>query len=307
MSLLLQAHLSSLLQAHLSYLLLRRHLVEEKPNLLANYNKKRVKAFKDLVNDVAFWVDLKQLLELVLEPAKHAIDVFESDSATLDNAYEIFQSLHVKFKNLENLSVLSKARVTDLLKEAWNFMHTESMGFAFILAPKNLGKSMLDTDFEDTIEQFEKYCSAFYRNDEEKVKLAKEQLHKYFSDYHAMSDEKQQRFKAMKPKSYWATYGEIKYPQIAEIARQVFSLPCSNASSERAWNVFDTIHSKKRNRLKSENVDKLAFIYINMAILDENDTTNYGRGNDLEEFLEELEKETEVEATQQISSDSDSV
>jgi hypothetical protein len=47
------------------------------------------------------------------------------------------------------------------------------------------------------------------------------------------------------------------------------------------WKVFSFIHSKRRNRLKSSKVEKLAYIYINAALLDELD--------DLDNLMEEHE------------------
>ena len=35
--------------------------------------------------------------------------------------------------------------------------------------------------------------------------------------------------------------------------------------TERAWNIFDHIHTKRRNRLLNERVHKLAFVMINRS------------------------------------------
>jgi hypothetical protein len=39
---------------------------------------------------------------------------------------------------------------------------------------------------------------------------------------------------------------------LSQLADLVFSIPTSSASSERAWSIFDYIHTKKRNRLSTE-------------------------------------------------------
>jgi hypothetical protein len=49
----------------------------------------------------------------------------------------------------------------------------------------------------------------------------------------------------------------------------------SSAPSERVWSTYRFIHSRLRNRLSNEKVEKLAFVYVNCSILDKMDQTNY--------------------------------
>ena len=39
--------------------------------------------------------------------------------------------------------------------------------------------------------------------------------------------------------------------------------------------MFSFIHSKRQNRLRSKKVEKLAYIYVNAALLDEKDSRDY--------------------------------
>lgn len=50
---------------------------------------------------------------------------------------------------------------------------------------------------------------------------------------------------------------------------------CSSAMSERVWSIYRFVHSRLRNRLVNEKVEKLVFIYVNCAILDQNDHMDY--------------------------------
>ena len=56
---------------------------------------------------------------------------------------------------------------------------------------------------------------------------------------------------------------------LGDLAAMVFAIPTSSAASERAWSIFDIIHSKRRNRLLEEKVNMLAYVYINHAALDD--------------------------------------
>ncbi|OWZ03754.1 hypothetical protein PHMEG_00024459 [Phytophthora megakarya] len=54
-----------------------------------------------------------------------------------------------------------------------------------------------------------------------------------------------------------------RLPLLYDFATRVLSLPTSSAASERSWSVHSFLHNKRRNRLKPERVEKLAFIYSN--------------------------------------------
>ena len=58
----------------------------------------------------------------------------------------------------------------------------------------------------------------------------------------------------------------------AEIALRVFSMSASTTASERNFSTFGFIHSKQRNCLSNESVEKLVFIKTNYHAL--------SRGND---------------------------
>jgi hypothetical protein len=47
---------------------------------------------------------------------------------------------------------------------------------------------------------------------------------------------------------------------------KVFSMLPSVAGSERAWSSMSFIHSKARNRLKTEKTQKLAYLHINLKL-----------------------------------------
>ena len=55
----------------------------------------------------------------------------------------------------------------------------------------------------------------------------------------------------------------VKFPILFKVASRLFVVPTSSAASERIWSVYDFIHTKRRNRLSTDKVDKL---YANAAI-----------------------------------------
>ena len=67
-------------------------------------------------------------------------------------------------------------------------------------------------------------------------------------------------------KVWWNTIGREKFPILFKVASRLFVVPTSSAASERIWSVYDFIHTKRRNRLSTDKVDKLVSLYANAAI-----------------------------------------
>ena len=47
------------------------------------------------------------------------------------------------------------------------------------------------------------------------------------------------------------------------MAEILFSIPCSQAASERVWSIYDFIHTKRRNRLSADKVTALVQLHVN--------------------------------------------
>ncbi len=62
-------------------------------------------------------------------------------------------------------------------------------------------------------------------------------------------------------------------------AKRLFQMPAGAISTERIWSIYSFIHSKIRNRLNSDSLQKLAFVYTNSALIDE-DKNDYYEEND---------------------------
>ena len=85
-----------------------------------------------------------------------------------------------------------------------------------------------------------------------------------FSDEMAHLSVKQQNWlKTHSPREYWISAGRSKYPLLYPVADILFSIPSSQAASERVWSIYDFIHSKRRNRLGADKVTALVQLYIN--------------------------------------------
>lgn len=85
------------------------------------------------------------------------------------------------------------------------------------------------------------------------------------------------------PLEYWLTDG-AEWPELQQIAVKIFCMAASNAASERNFSTMGFIHSKKRNSLSVESVEKLVFIKTNM--------------NNCDDAAEETEQETDLQQSE---------
>ncbi|PWZ45986.1 hypothetical protein Zm00014a_025106 [Zea mays] len=64
------------------------------------------------------------------------------------------------------------------------------------------------------------------------------------------------------PAKWWANYG-TQVPLLQKFAVRILSLTSSASGCERNWSCFEGIHTKKRNRLTCDRVDKLVYVRFN--------------------------------------------
>ena len=67
------------------------------------------------------------------------------------------------------------------------------------------------------------------------------------------------------PLQFWMSDGNA-WPELRKITVKLFSLATSTAASEKNFSTFGFIHSKLRNSLSRESVEKLVFIKSNYPL-----------------------------------------
>eukprot|EP01035_Chromulina_nebulosa_P027491 gene27491-36163_t len=126
-------------------------------------------------------------------------------------------------------------------------------------------------DKDLTIQTLIEYSFTYYDGDIEKKNTFETELHDYMEHFETLQQHQLNSYKKITSRQYWCTYGKSKFPTIFPIAFKIFSIPASSAASERAWSIFQLIHSKRRNRLSNDKVEMLAFLFINLSIFEEID------------------------------------
>lgn len=101
------------------------------------------------------------------------------------------------------------------------------------------------------------------------------QMIKYLDDLEMLTGSGKEIVEVMTTSEYWNIIGKNKYPLLYNYAKKINVMTCSSASAERVWSIFGFLHKPLRNRLSNDKVEKLVFLYVNSALLDDIDKNDY--------------------------------
>lgn len=152
-------------------------------------------------------------------------------------------------------------------------MYTDSMGLAYMLTPKFAAEGFyFDSDRLDILHYAKQFVAL--RNPDQ-AENAFSQMMEFASKISSLTGFQKETVFKMTSRQYWQICGRHDYPALNIVAAAVNEMQPTSAASERIWSIYRFIHSRLRNRLSNEKVEKLVFLYVNCAILDENDKNDY--------------------------------
>jgi hypothetical protein len=162
-----------------------------------------------------------------------------------------------------------KAKVKDRLK----FLYHPCVGLSYLLSPSHAAEGFFFAD--DKLDFAASIRDLASKTHPHIVEEISNELMSFLSDMSKLPESRKQFVLRMSAEQYWNIAGVVKYPNLAKIALKISSMICSSAISERTWSTFNFIHSRLRNRLTTERVNKLVFIYTNCVSLDGSDKNDY--------------------------------
>jgi len=65
---------------------------------------------------------------------------------------------------------------------------------------------------------------------------------------------------------WWSIIAREETPNLSRLAVRVLSQTVSSSNCERNWTTFTLIHTRPRNRLTMERLEKLVFVHYNMRL-----------------------------------------
>lgn len=70
----------------------------------------------------------------------------------------------------------------------------------------------------------------------------------------------------LRPVSWWDKYGN-DVPRLQKLAIRILSQDCTAVACERNWSMFSLVHTKRRNRLSTAQLERLVFVQANLRLL----------------------------------------
>ncbi|CAN0893086.1 hypothetical protein LINGRAHAP2_LOCUS17945 [Linum grandiflorum] len=69
------------------------------------------------------------------------------------------------------------------------------------------------------------------------------------------------------PADWWNTFGDDT-PELQKFAIRILGLTTSASGCERNWNVFEMVHSKRRNKLMQQRMNDLVYVKYNSQLIE---------------------------------------
>ena len=207
-----------------------------------------------------FWDYLSRTLEL-LRPLSIIITNLESETETLGNVYDVYHTLLAKWTELsleQGANGCIRSAIRMLVSRRGHFDCDESLA-ANLLHPILRGSKL-------TPQEKKRACAWIVDwTDKEKQGDVISSL----TDYHLGTSDYNDEYcrcsaKILTPVTWWKSIKSMVPHcaiELVEVAMRLGSIPATSAASERVWSSLGNIHTKKRNRLGNEKIEKLGIVY----------------------------------------------
>lgn len=114
-----------------------------------------------------------------------------------------------------------------------------------IQGKKSLLVSLMDSDSDDSNNDDDQ---------EDEEEMLRKEVQMYFGEH--------KKVRSLSPLQWWRD-NEVKFPNLAQLARSYLAVPATSTPSERLFSAAGNIVSKKRASLTPDHVDMLTFLHFN--------------------------------------------
>lgn len=253
-------------------------------NFLVAKSKKKHQTRRMVFNTVTatdFVPKLKRataLLNVFGEPLKR----FEENVTPVSEVYQLFLDLP---NDVEKCGLPAKdvKVIKKLISDRFDFVYGDAHGVGHLLDPRYRGAGM-DADTRRNVEPFLIQWHGDGGIDEETADAVVIELvtfHRFASELATKSTRTWTLLDKRKltVHDFWCSLSQ--FPLLQAVAKQVFRCTAGSSASERNFSAHGFIHSKLRNRLAPDRVEKLVHIYFNAKNIHDEDIEVYTELDDI--------------------------
>ncbi|MCO5569059.1 hypothetical protein L7F22_022765 [Adiantum nelumboides] len=154
--------------------------------------------------------------------------------------------------------------LVQLWNERFDWFHKPIHIVAYMLHP--LYKKLSHWNDRKLIEAWTRYIETVYATDDcsliEEESILFSQDRDYFARPIALKEESKQQ-----AVSWWEINGRLT-PTLQRLALRTLSQECTSGAAEHIWSICADIHTRKRNRLSTSQLDKLVYVNANLRLLE---------------------------------------
>lgn len=218
------------------------------------------------IEDPTFWTGVEQLREL-LKPLDEAVKMSESGKSHLGTVIQrwetVIRHLNSQSRFYPQLQTFMEPNKGFAQRYARQVLPIHIAAYYLIPANRALSRQ-LDANPDYRVKLFDFFVD-YSKSDEDAKALRIEYIH-YVTQRSPLEPSHICWLHEDDPKDFWL-FASISTTHLAQLALRVFNAPCNSVPSERAFSIQNLIHSKIRNRLHPDKVDKLTYIYMNSRVL----------------------------------------
>lgn len=237
--------------------LLKRLVQENQHELSTIAPRDKSRKIVSLIKNVNFWKQLDKVVHEIEYPSK-LIGKLEANDATCEIVHECFLDLFNHYLNNQP----QNQRARDLVVSRYNFIVNDHLRAAYMLNHGEVMRSMSYLPGEEfkCLQALEKEARRF--GGDELAAGVIQELPKFHQRMTNLLPHEKILLQQLKSVAYWGVLGKAEFPALSKLAGQLLG-PAAAAISERHWSIYRFIHTRLRNRLGGEKVDKISFLIIN--------------------------------------------
>ncbi|KAJ9159951.1 hypothetical protein P3X46_025400 [Hevea brasiliensis] len=217
---------------------------------------------KSLLFQDRFWKFAHEAVS-VSEPLVKILRIVDGDMPAMGYIYEGIERAKAAIKAFYKGIEEKYMPIWDIIDQRWNIqLHSPLHAAAAFLNPSIFYNPNFKIDLRMR-NGFQEAMIKMATSDKDKVEITKE--HPMFINAQgALGTDFAIMGRTMNsPGDWWAAYG-YEIPTLQRVAIRILSQPCSSHWCRWNWSTFESIHSKKRNKMELEKLNDLVFVHCNL-------------------------------------------